>query len=117
MGVWDKEHEDNFYQGDHNTAYINSPKLNPWHSLPGAWEQHGPVNQPKHLQKGDFLPSNLAGASETGTYLVFLTIDTEEHATRFIKDLFKHGLIADVQMIEGGFDRSYLKLGRLATET
>ena len=38
MGVIDKEYEDNFYQGEHNTNYINNAKLNPWHKLPGAWE-------------------------------------------------------------------------------
>lgn len=46
-----------------------------------------------------------------------MDIDTEEHATRFIKDIFKEGLVSAVQMMEGGYDRSYLKFGTPTTET
>ena len=46
-----------------------------------------------------------------------MDIDSEEHATRFIKDLFHNGLVAAVQMMEGGYDRSYLKFGTPSTET
>ena len=45
-----------------------------------------------------------------------MTVDSEEHATRFIKDLFKEGLIAAVQTMDGGFSRSYLKFGTPSTE-
>ena len=53
------------------------------------------------------------GSSATGIYLVYLTVDAEENASRFVKDLFRLGLIAVVEMQEGGFDRSYLKFGRI----
>ena len=53
------------------------------------------------------------GSSATGIYLVYLTVDSEEHASRFVKDLFRLGLVAAVEMQEGGFDRSYLKFGRI----
>lgn len=48
--------------------------------------------------------------------MAYLTVDSEEHATRFIKDLFKEGLIAAVQTMDGGFSRSYLKFGTPSTE-
>ena len=48
--------------------------------------------------------------------MVYLTVDAEEHASRFTKDLFRLGLVAAVEMQEGGFDRSYLKFGRISTE-
>ena len=70
---------------------------------------------PDHKEgaQGDFKASTLHGSSATGIYLVYLTVDSEEHASRFVKDLFRLGLIADALMQEGGFDRSYLKFGRI----
>lgn len=116
MGEWDKTYEDSYFQGKFNTGKKNEPMLNPWHSLPHAWDSMGPVNQPIHLQKGDYKTPVLKQASATGTYLVYFTVDTEEHATRFTKDLFKRGLVAAVEQQDGGFDRSYLKFGRISTE-
>ena len=49
MGEWDKTYEDSYFQGKFNTNKKNEPMLNPWHSLPNAWNSMGPVNQPKHL--------------------------------------------------------------------
>ena len=71
---------------------------------------------PAHMTKGDYKPATLQGASSTGIYLVYLTVDSEEHASRFVKDLFRLGLVAAVEMQEGGFDRTYLKFGRIQTE-
>jgi len=45
-----------------------------------------------------------------------MTVDSEEHATRFIKDLFKYGLVSQVQMFDNNFERGYLKFGRPSTE-
>ena len=74
------------------------------------------MNQPKHLDGPDFKPATAAVASGSGISLAYMTIDSEEHATRFIKDLFKEGLIAAVQTMDGGFSRSYLKFGTPSTE-
>lgn len=52
----------------------------------------------------------------SGVSLAYLTVDTEEHATRFVKDLFVKGIVSAVQMIDGGFERSYLKFGRPSSE-
>ena len=51
---------------------------------------------PKHLQAGDFKKATPAVASKSGISLAYMDIDTEEHATRFIKDLFKEGLVSAV---------------------
>lgn len=48
--------------------------------------------------------------------LVYLTVDNDEHATRFVKALFNQGLIASANQYEGNFERTYLKLGRMSTE-
>jgi len=72
---------------------------------------------PKHMQDGDFKAGTVLGGGASGISLVYMTVDTEEHATRFIKDLFKNKLCASVQMQEGGFTRSYLKFGRPSSES
>jgi len=68
------------------------------------------------MQDGDFKEATVTGGGGSGNSVVFLTVDTEEHATRFIKDLFKNKLCATVAMQEGGFSRSYLKFGRPSSE-
>ena len=88
----------------------------PWHQLPNSWAKLGPTNMPDHMQKGDYKAASNAGSSGTGIYLVYLTVDSEEDASRFVKDLFRLGLIAVAEMQEGGFDRSYLKFGTISTE-
>lgn len=71
----------------------------------------------KHMQDGDFKAGSVLGGGGSGVSMVYLTVDTEEHATRLIKDLFKNKLCATVQMQEGGFTRSYLKFGRPSSES
>merc|ERR1719199_1240076 len=48
------------------------------------------------MQDGDFKESTMMGGGGSGSSVVFLTVDTEEHATRFIKDLVKNKLCATV---------------------
>lgn len=89
--------ENTYDQGNHNTGTTSAPRLQPDHiSLPNAWTRIAPVNQPKHLDGPDFKPADAAVASGSGISLAYMTVDSEEHATRFIKDLFKEGLIAAV---------------------
>lgn len=76
----------------------------------------GPTNQPRHIFKGEWKSAELTTGSKSGISLAYMTIDSEEHATRFIKDLFHNGLVSAVQMMDAGFDRSYLKFGQPATE-
>lgn len=44
MGNFEKHYEDDYAQGAHNTGKLNAPSLNPWHSLPTAWDMWGPSN-------------------------------------------------------------------------
>ena len=121
----DKNYEDNYYRGqgtthnNPNTGTKNAPGIGdhvpvPWnHVLPKKLDKLGPTNMPDHKHQGDFKAASMLGTSATGIYLVYLTVDSEEHASRFVKDLFRLGLVAAVEMQEGGFDRSYLKFGRI----
>jgi len=102
----DKDHEDSFYEGHHDSERATNTKAHPeigdysplpYHQLPKAWDKMGPSNIPDHLQKGDYKKATKPIASATGLYLVYLTVDTEEHATRFVKDLFRLGLCAAVE--------------------
>jgi hypothetical protein len=65
---------------------------------------------------GDWQEPKTKSDSASGVSLAYLTVDSEEHATRYVKDLFKQGLVSAVQMFDGGFERSYLKFGRPSTE-
>merc|ERR1711934_105022 len=121
----DKHYEDTFYQGSHssspNTGTKNAPGIADhvpvmWHTLPKRYEQVAPVNMPSHMHQGDYKAATTMGTSATGIYLVYTTVDSEEHASRFVKDLFRLGLIAAAEMQEGGFDRTYLKFGRIQVE-
>ena len=72
---------------------------------------------PKHLTTKDFKPAEGAGSSsKSGVVLVYLTVDNDEHATRFVKALFHRDLIAQANQFDSNFERTYLKLGRMATE-
>lgn len=114
----DKIHEDGYYQGHLNTGKVDGglPQEEST-KLPNGHEKVAPVNQPKHLNPEDFKTPALQTSSASGISIVYLTVDTEEHATRFIKDLFKNKLCAAVTLQEGGFERSYLKFGRPSTES
>jgi uncharacterized protein involved in tolerance to divalent cations len=75
---------------------------------------------PKIVSPGEWkapIINDREGKAQSGLSLAYLTVDTEEAATRFIKDLFKEGLISQVQMFEHGFKRTFLKFGRKHTET
>jgi uncharacterized protein involved in tolerance to divalent cations len=86
--------------------------------IPRSWDVIAPVNQPKHLNPGEFAPaaSYTTNDSSVGMSLAYLTVDSEEHARRFTKDLFRVGLVSAVSL-EGTFNRSYLKFGQPVTET
>lgn len=71
---------------------------------------------PVHHTAEDFHDPATPPASATGISIAYLTVDTEEHATRFVRQLFKEKLVAVVNTQEGGFERSYLKFGRPSTE-
>lgn len=113
----DKIHEDGYYQGHLNTGKVDGGLPQEFNKLPNGHDKVAPVNQPKHLNPEDFKTPALQTSSASGISIVYLTVDTEEHATRFIKDLFKNKLCAAVTLQEGGFERSYLKFGRPSTES
>ena len=94
MGEWHKNYEQSHYQGDGNTGAANAGSKQSW------W--HGdvvaPTNQPKHQFPGTWeAPEHfpkIETKNNSGVSLAYLTVDTEESATRFIKDLFKRGLVS-----------------------
>lgn len=115
MGVWNKDYEDHWNEGSHNTAGTSEIKNQPQHTI--SWDKMGPTNVPKHLTKTEFQSaSGPETNSKSNVVMVYLTVDNDEHATRFVKALFNQGLIASANQYEGNFERTYLKLGRMATE-
>lgn len=74
------------------------------------------MNLPSHVFPGQWKQPDVVGAAASGVNLVYFTVDTEEHATRFIKDVFRKGFVNSVQMFDSNFERSYLKLGQPTTE-
>lgn len=95
MGVWEKDYEDNYNQGQHNTDQTNDIKNQAKHTIAGSWDKYGPTNVPKHLTNKEFKAADgPGGSSKSGTVLVYLTVDNDEHATRLVKALFNKDLIA-----------------------
>ena len=87
------------------------------HKLPDSYEKMGPTNTPHHYSKGEFAKAApLPQKSPSGASLVYVTIDNEEHARRFVKRLFSKGLIAQAELANGGFERSYLMFGTIHTD-
>lgn len=68
------------------------------------------------MTKGDFKSASAPEGSGSDVVMVYITVDNDEHAVRFVKALFNKGLIASANQYEGNFERTYLKLGRMATE-
>lgn len=85
--------------------------------MPGSWDKYGPTNVPKHLTTKDFKKADgPSTGAKSGVVLVYATVDNDEHATRLVKALFNRNLIASANQFEANFERTYLKLGRMATE-
>lgn len=117
MGEWEKDYEDNYNQGDHNTKETNEIKNQAKHYIEGSWDKYGPTNVPKHLTTKEFKAADgVKSNAKSGVVLVYLTVDNDEHATRFVKALFNKDLIAAANQFEANFERTYLKLGRMSTE-
>ena len=49
--------------------------------------------------------------------MVSLTVDTLENTEIFMKKVFHEGLCSKAQIIDGGFERIFLKFGQLHQET
>ena len=93
--MWTKDYEDTWNEGQHNTAGTNEIKNQPQHTLPESWGKFGPTNVPKHLNGPDFKKANGPETlSASGEVLLYLTVDNDEHATRFVKALFNKNLIS-----------------------
>jgi len=60
------------------------------------WDKVPDMPIPKHHEKEDFAEQAVAPASNSGVSIAYLTVDTEEHATRFVRQLFKEKLVAVV---------------------
>lgn len=117
MGVWEKSYEDTYNQGEHNTEKTNEIKFQGKHTIEGSWDKYGPTNVPKHLTTKDFKAADgVASGSKSGVVLAYLTVDNDEHATRFVKALFHRDLISQANQFDSNFERTYLKLGRMVTE-
>uniref|UniRef100_A0A7S3FVP8 Uncharacterized protein n=1 Tax=Strombidium rassoulzadegani TaxID=1082188 RepID=A0A7S3FVP8_9SPIT len=83
--------------------------------LPGNEEKMGPSNTPKHLSKSEHKDVKFDKRSNVGASLVYVTLDSEEDARRFVKRLFSKSLIANAEFHIGGFERSYLMFGHIET--
>jgi uncharacterized protein involved in tolerance to divalent cations len=116
LGEWTKDYEDHYNQGSHNSGGTSEIKNQAQHTLTGSWDKYGPTNVPIHKNAPDFKKADGSAASASGVVIVYLTVDDDEHATRFVKALFNKDLIASANQYEGNFERTYLKLGRMATE-
>ena len=124
MGEFEKNHEDTYHQGQGRTGGIesktgssNAAMPQSSHKLPNSYEKIGPSNTPHHFTKGEFSKAKpLEHKSPSGASLVYVTIDNEEHARRFVKRLFSKGLIAQAELANGGFERSYLMFGTIHTD-
>ena len=55
-------------------------------------------------------------SSASGVSMVYLTVDNDENAAKFIKQLFAKRLVASVSVNEANFQRTYLKFGKMETE-
>ena len=95
MSEIQKNHEDSYNQGNHNTGKINGPS-NLAEPIQHSDVKVAPVNIPAHVFEGEWKEPVVAGAAASGVNLVYLTVDTEEHATRFIKDMFRLGYVSSV---------------------
>jgi uncharacterized protein involved in tolerance to divalent cations len=84
------------------------------HFVPGT-DYHGEAVAPKitpgHLDPINFEASKAGQKSGTGLSIVTLTVDTLENTELFLRRVFHEGLCSRAQIIDGGFERSYLKLG------
>lgn len=69
---------------------------------------------PRHLDPDEYQKSKLAAPSESGVSLVYVTMDSEYLADKFVKRLFSEGLIAQAERTSG-FERSYMSLGTMDT--
>lgn len=117
MSPADKDYEDHYNQGGHNSGGTSEIKNQAVHTLPGSWEKFGPTNVPKHMTTADYQSAAPPeSSSNSNVVLVYITVDNDEHAVRFVKALFNKGLIASANQYEGNFERTYLKLGRMSTE-
>lgn len=114
MGEYHKHYEGTHFQGNGKTSpnFDNAPaKKGRFHG-----DQVAQEHQPRVIFPKEWKPPIIQGGSTAGVSLAYLTVDTEEDATRFIKELYKRGLISQAQVWEHGFKRTYLKFGRKYTE-
>jgi len=72
---------------------------------------------PSHLEADKFPSSKAGKKSETGLSIVTLTGDTLENTELFMRKVFHEGLCTRAQMIQGGFERAYLKFGEMHEES
>jgi len=123
MSPADKQYEDSFNQGgngkdpaktDVPNHVTDAPRKD---VIPDSTVVFGPVNIPKHVFEDQWQAGEAPKkASPTGISLGVLTVRNEERASRLAKELFAKKLVAEVQVQEGGFHRSYLKFGKIETE-
>ena len=71
---------------------------------------------PGHLNPDKFPDSKPGPKSGTGLSIVTLTVDTLENTELFMRKVFHEGLCSRGQIIDGGFERGYLKFGELHEE-
>jgi uncharacterized protein involved in tolerance to divalent cations len=68
------------------------------------------------LNAADFKRVGVVSSTGTGICLVNLTVENEEKATRFVKELMSRALIAEAEVEENDFERQYLMFGTQHTD-
>ena len=80
MSQYEVEAENTFHQGNFNTGTKSETSAQAVHSLPGAYDIGAPTNQPVHKERGELAKSKLFKPSKSGVSLLYVTIDSPEHA-------------------------------------
>ena len=104
MSEFSKFNEDNYHQGQSatgeaskTTGLTNSEGIRP-HANYVNKEKVGPSHVPKHINAADFKKVGVVSSTGTGICLVNLTVDNEEKATRFVKELMSRALVAEAEI-------------------
>mmetsp|Transcript_15819 Transcript_15819/g.24350 ORF Transcript_15819/g.24350 Transcript_15819/m.24350 type:complete len:221 (-) Transcript_15819:320-982(-) len=94
MSELDKISEDAFRQGGEHPAN-GEPQAESNH-LPNGGVQVADSHMPHHHDPTEHHDPSIAPSSASGISVAYLTVDSEEHASRFVRELFRHKLVAQV---------------------
>ena len=79
-------------------------------------DKSGPKIIPGHKDPKDFPAQEGGKDSQTGLSILSMTLDNVENTEKFVRKVFHEGLCSRAQYIDGGFERAYLKFGKIHEE-